>query len=328
MSSRCAKRPASRITAKRRGAFVLVMVLALLTVCALCLAGLARRSLEASEQAASAQTDLQRRWGIVSCERTYLPLAKDVLEAEAAKLPAQGQVWPLPASVSAQFDFGELHFSVLLADEDAKANLNAISRSNPDGIGTVASLLESMMAGAEGLAVNIQPLPTQNSANQAANGSSRSTNAFRSWGQIFESPNGGCPGDFAARLRDATRDITCWGSGRVNIARASDEAIRLVCGNQITPDILAKLLAHRHEPGITGLEPLLDGLALRTTDRSTLERLLTIAARAIRSGFSSKAQGEVGRRSPSATGAHPRVRAKTSPGNPVLPCDSKPPNGS
>ena len=46
MSSRCAKRPYSRVTDTRRGAFVLVMVLALLTVCALCLAGLARRSLE------------------------------------------------------------------------------------------------------------------------------------------------------------------------------------------------------------------------------------------------------------------------------------------
>src|ERR1700733_12403728 len=123
MPFRCDNQPAARI-AGRRGAFVLVMVLALLTVCALCLAGLARRSMDAGEQAATARTDLQRRWGIISCQRTYLPLARDLLEAEANALPAQARVWPLPSSVSVEFVLGDLHFSVLLADEDAKANLN------------------------------------------------------------------------------------------------------------------------------------------------------------------------------------------------------------
>jgi hypothetical protein len=275
MSFRCANRSARRAPRTPRGAFVLVMVLALLTVCALCLAGLARRSLDAGEQAATAQIDLQRRWGVVSCTRTYLPLAKDLLEAEAARLPTAAQVWPLPSSVVASFDLGDLHFSVLVADEDAKANLNAIVRDNPDGPRTVASLLEQLTAGIDGLAVEVQPLPTQTSLNQATGRSSQVTAAFRSWGQIFEPAGAGAPGEFAARLRDTTRDITCWGSGGLNIQRASDEAIRLVCGNQIAPDILAKLLARRHELGMTGLEPLLDGLALRTTDRSTLERLLT-----------------------------------------------------
>jgi hypothetical protein len=268
MSSRCANYPATQIVRTRRGAFVLVMVLALLTVCALCLAGLARRSLEAGEQVVTTQTDLQRRWGIVSCGRTYLPLAKELLEAEVAKLPAEARTWPLPASVTAEFDLGELHFSVLLADEDAKANLNAICRSDSDGPRTVSTLVEQMAAGIDGLAVHVQPLAPQSVANQT-------TAAFRSWGQIFEPTAAVCPGEFATRLRDATRDITCWGSGRLNIQRASDQAIRLVCGNQIAPDVLAKLLARRHEPGIAGLEALLDQLALHTTDRSTLERLLT-----------------------------------------------------
>ena len=268
MFFRCVNRPAFKVERTRRGAFVLVMVLALLTVCALCLAGLARRSLDAGEQVATAQIDLQRCWGILSCARTYLPLAKDLLEAEAAKLPAEVQTWPLPASVATEFDLGELHFSVLLADEDAKANLNTICRSDSDGPRTVTTLVEQMVAGAEGLAVNVQPLPTQSASTQAAA-------AFRSWGPIFEPTDVRCPGEFAARLRDMTRDITCWGGGRLNIERASDQAIRLVCGNQIGPDIVGKLLARRHEPGVTGVAALLDQLGLRETDRSTLERLLT-----------------------------------------------------
>lgn len=275
MSFPCANPAALRVPHPRRGAFVLVMVLALLTVCALCLAGLARRSLDAGEQAASARTDLQRRWGVMSCARTYLPLAKDLLEAEAAKLPAQSRIWPLPASVGIEFDLGDLHFSVLLADEDAKANLNAISRSNPDGQRAVASLVEERASGVEGVAVNVQAAPTQGAPNQGTSGSNQASAVFRSWGQVFEPTSASTPGEFASRLRDVTKDITCWGSGRLNIQRASDEAIRLVCGNHIAPDILAKLLARRHEPGITGVESLLDELALRRTDRSTLERLLT-----------------------------------------------------
>jgi hypothetical protein len=275
MFSRCAKHPAARIDRTPRSAFVLVMVLALLTVCALCLGGLARRSLDAGEQVATAQTDLQRRWGVVSCERTYLSLAKDLLEAEAAKLPANGQTWPLPASVAAEFDLGELHFSILLADEDAKANLNAMARGNPDGPRAVASLVEQLVAGVDGLAVHVEPPPTQSAPSQATVGSHQSAATLRSWGQIFEPTEVACPGEFAARLRHATRNITCWGSGRLNIQRASDEAIRFVCENEIGPDILGKLLARRHESGATGLEPLLDQLALRKTDRLTLERLLT-----------------------------------------------------
>jgi hypothetical protein len=275
MFSRCTNQQSSRVARTQRRAFVLVMVLALLTVCALCLAGLARRSLDAGEQVAIAQINLQRHWGTLSCERTYLPSAKDLLELEAAKRPASKQTWPLPASVGAEFDLGELHFSVLLADEDAKANLNVISPSNPDGPRTVTALVEQLATGVDGLAVHVQPLPTESSLSQTPSASNQATAAYRSWGQVFEPTDAGSPGEFAARLRDATRDITCWGTGRLNIQRASDEAIRLVCGSQIPADILGKLLAHRHEPGVTGLDTLLDQLALRTTDRSTLNRLLT-----------------------------------------------------
>jgi hypothetical protein len=271
----CASSTALRVPHPRRGAFVLVMVLALLTVCALCLAGLARRSLDVGEQVAAARTDLQRRWGVMSCARTYLPLAKNLLEGEAAKLPAQAQVWPLPASVGIEFDLGDLHFSVLLADEDAKANLNTISRSNPDGQRAVASVVEERASGVEGVAVNVQAAPAQSASSQGTGGSNQASAVFRSWGQVFEPTSACTPGEFASRLRDVTRDITCWGSGRLNIQRASDEAIRLVCGSQIAPDILAKLLARRHDLGPMGLHALLDVLGLRNNDRLTLERLLT-----------------------------------------------------
>jgi hypothetical protein len=251
-----------------RRAFVLVMVLALLTLCALCLAGLARRSLVAGEQAAQSASDLQRRWGVLSCLHTILPQANELLETAAAKLPAPAQVWPLPASVSIEFDLGELHFSVLVADEDAKANLNTICRNDADGPHAVAALVEELAAGGDGLAVHVEAAAGGGDAN-------RRTEIFRGWGQVFEPSQTACPGEYAAKLRDTTRDMTCWGSGRLNVVRASDESLRLVCRNKISPDLLAKLLARRHDPGLTGLDSLLDEMALGTTDRVTLQRLLT-----------------------------------------------------
>src|SRR5262249_35987840 len=72
---------------RQRSGFVLVMCLVLVVVSAISLAGFARRSLESSSRAAEAQLDLQRRWGILSCLRLYLPAADAILESEAMKQP-------------------------------------------------------------------------------------------------------------------------------------------------------------------------------------------------------------------------------------------------
>lgn len=253
-----------------RTAFVLVMVLVLLTVAALSLAGLARRSLESAEQAATAQAELQRRWGVLSALRLYLPAAEPLLEAAATKVSAQSQAWPLPASVSGEFMLRGLHFSLLIADEDAKVNLNAIYRRGTDGASQVASVVEQL-AGTDGPPAQIRPT--------TGDATKPDAKAFRSWGQIFDFAETATatepPAEAACRLRDETREITCWGNGRLNISRASDQAIRLVCGDKLSPDVLAKLLSLRHESGIKGLDDLLSRMALRIEDRALLERLLT-----------------------------------------------------
>src|SRR5262249_41879392 len=150
-----------------------------------------------------------------------------------------------------EFNLGELHFAVLLADEEAKANLNVILRSTPDGAQAVAAVLEQTTTGVDGLAVKTPP---------AAPGISTRSTILRSWGQLFEATDNCSPGAFAVRLRDATRNITCWGTGRLNLRRASDEAVRFVCQNRVTSDILGKLLARRRDAGVTSLSTLLNQL--------------------------------------------------------------------
>jgi hypothetical protein len=249
-----------------RHAFVLVMVLVLLAVAAFSLAGIARRSLQAAEEAATAQADLQRHWGVLSALRLYLPSAETLLEGGAKKMSLQGQGWPLPPSISSEFALHGLQFTVLLADEDAKVNLNALFRQGPDGASQVTAVV-GQLGGTDGAALLLQPI--------ADAGAQRNAMVFRSWGQVFDLSQDTSPGESADRLKDQTREITCWGSGRLNVRRASDQAVRLVCQDKLGPDVVGKLLSLRREPGIKDLDALLSRLALRVEDRSLLERRLS-----------------------------------------------------
>jgi hypothetical protein len=242
------------------------MVLVLLAVAAISLAGVARRSLQSADEAATAQADLQRRWGVLSALRFYVPAAETLLEGEAKKSSAQAQGWPLPASISGDFVLHGLQFTVWLADEDAKVNLNAVFHQGPDGANQVAAVV-GQLAGADAAALQVRPM--------AEDGTRQDSRVFRSWGEVFDLAQDTAPGDAACRLRDQTREITCWGSGRLNIRRASDQAVRLVCQDKLSPDVLGKLLSLRREPGIKDLDDLLSRLALRIEDRALLERRLT-----------------------------------------------------
>jgi hypothetical protein len=250
----------------RRPAFVLVMVLALLAISALSLAGLARRSLDATEQAASAQAELQRRWGVLSAMGVYMAASESLLESEAVKLGSQGQGWPFPASVSGEFVLKDLQFSVLVADEDAKVNLNAIYRRGPDGKSQLASAVEQL-AGGDGPPVLIRPV--------IADDSRQTAKTFGSWGQIFDFQEIASPTETASGLLDRTHEITLWGRGCLNVRRASDQAIRALCADKVSPDVISKLLSLRRESGIKGLDDLLNKMAPRLEDRAALERLLT-----------------------------------------------------
>jgi type II secretory pathway component PulK len=242
------------------------MVLALLVISALSLAGLARRSLDATEQAASAQAELQRRWGVLSAMRVYMAAAESLLDREAANLGSQGQGWPLPASISGEFVLNGLRFSALVADEDAKVNLNAIYHPGPEGNSQLASVVEQL-AGGDGPPVLIRPTITDDSQ--------RNAKPFGSWGQVFDLQETTSPTETACTLLDRTHEISLWGRGRLNVRRASDQAIRALCADKLSPDVISKLLSLRRETGVQGLDDLLDRTAPRLEDRAALERLLT-----------------------------------------------------
>ena len=73
-----------RHPSRSRG-YVLVMTLALLVLCATMLVTVSRASMRHALAARSAQEDLQRRWGALSCRKAVLQNAEALLSAAEAR---------------------------------------------------------------------------------------------------------------------------------------------------------------------------------------------------------------------------------------------------
>lgn len=250
----------------RRAGYVLVMCLALVAVASMALAGFARRSLQLASAAAAAQENLQRRWGELSCQRLLLDHADEILESESVRLQAMQLGWPRPASISGEIALGGLLFVFQLSDENAKVNLNTLARRAPDAVRRV--VMSSLgVGGAQGLTLrDMLPVDPPEKDGRAL---------FQAWSQVYESNSLASQPQSAQAICQATRGITCWGSGQLNLRRASDTAVRQLCERDISAGTIQKLLAARREPNVVGLAELLKQLSLSGRERAALRGLLT-----------------------------------------------------
>ena len=241
------------------------MVLVLITWAGMSLAGLARRSLQLSGEAAAAQERLQRRWGTISCRQMILDRAEKLLESRAADVKPEELTWPLPRALGGKFALGGLEFEVYLSDEDAKANLNAIYRHVPEKVRSIVGQLVGGAAGG-GISTNVR-LPEASLLN-------RDPTPFQSWGQVFEPHPTNDPKRIPQSIRTATHQMTCWGSGKLNVRRADDATVRAVCETAVSADAIGQLLALRSEPGQTGLSALTGRMTIHNKDRTALRQLI------------------------------------------------------
>lgn len=248
----------------RRG-FVLVMALALIALVALALAGMARQSLALAAQASSAQSELQRRWGAVSCRKILLPHAEALLEHQNTAPVGDEVIWPLPGSLSATVALGGLSLEILLSDEDAKANLNSIYRREPRAVAGAVSM--ATQGGAQHSLMVKGDLGDQ--------GPIRTENPLRSWGQLLE-PMATIRADRIGRLiRESTHEITCWGSGRLNVRRATEPAVRLALMGELSGSAIQELLKVRSEPNLDSWEDGVKRLDLKEREKAVVRRLVT-----------------------------------------------------
>ena len=195
--------------ARPRG-YILPMTLALVAIAALVLARVCRDDMRRSLCAARDADELQRRWAMLSCQATYLRQAEAVLESSEL---AAGRATP---ALQTEVNLGGQRFELRFADESAKLNVNAIyRRSDLTSVERLAR--DGARRSGTSLAVHLRPM--NRGAEFAADEDPMP--AFDSFGQIFD--ESGIPS--AAAIELATRNVTCWGDGKLNWRRASAAAL-------------------------------------------------------------------------------------------------------
>jgi hypothetical protein len=102
---------------------------------------------------------------------------------------------------------------------------------------------------------------------------------LQSWGQVFEPVRSAESLRIGRAIRAATGQMTCWGTGKINVRRADDATILAVCGSEVSHSAMQKLLALRAEPGQTGLSALVERMTINNKDRTALRRLITDGSR-------------------------------------------------
>lgn len=202
-------------SAARRG-FVLVLTLAMILIAVMITGRTANRSLSRTLQSIEAESELQRRWEQLSLQRTLLKRAEQIFAAlsEPNQLPA---IWH-----DGRFKLSGRSYQTRLSDESAKVNLNQLRKVlKPEQF---RSVLASLPRGASHL--EYEPI--------------------ESWGQLF----GSVP---TSQLMQKTTAITCWGDGRLNIERASDESLHLLLDPVIGTSEVDALIRRRNEDQLSTL---------------------------------------------------------------------------
>lgn len=246
--------------AKRDG-YVLIMVLVLIAIAAISLAGLARKSLLLAGEAIEAQHELQRRWGANSCRRMLLDQAGEIFE-QAEQPYIKGDLpWPAPSKLTAEIQLGGMNYRLWLSDEDAKLNLNRIKARLPQQSHQIFSqLMDSAV-----------PFQLRPDTSQQAK---RQRRWFLSWGQVFNLTQVWESGSLDS-LMDVTSTLTCWGSKKINIRRASEASIMLVSSKMVSQEVGRKLIEARSEATDLTWANLVKPLALKRKDELKLRAWFT-----------------------------------------------------
>lgn len=248
---------------KRRRGFVLFMALVLIALAVVLLAGFARQSLSLALEAGEAKRDLQLRWGTASACRAILDRAEMILSEHVrrnSQNPGDGRpLYPCSETVR----LGEMDFGLVLDDENRKLNLNRVYIS-----GGSEKVYECMhQLGCNMTATRLRP-EHDGSPNVARR-------PFASWGQVHaldELPSEEPP---ARWLMANTRELTCWGNGRVHFRGSSDLVLAAVAQHATGPVTASRLVNKRRQDPSLELDDLLDSLAIRQREKNRLKSWLT-----------------------------------------------------
>lgn len=251
---------------RERGGFVLLVVIAASVLVVTVLGTLAKISLRRAVDAADAVSSLQQRWGSLTLQRVLLTEAPKVFEAQEEYYFEKFPGTPPPPYLREAITLDGVTFDIMLGDEDAKLNVNALyhqlgpvgaekaiqSVVGPD-LGRLVRLIPAVEPQAIAREQRKMSLTADPDGDEDEAGANRSPpSAFDSWGQVFDIGQLNTRFNSDLALPNVTTGLTCWGSGQLNFRRASDEAILANLG-AVVQDGGAKriLLRYRKNPEAT-----------------------------------------------------------------------------
>lgn len=255
----------------KRPGFVLLMTLVLIALTGFLLAGLARHSISLALQAIEKESELQLHWGTISCRRVMFDDPRALLSEKKANEGEQDsdddddkEATPI-ARRSIRITLGSIDYNLLLADENAKLNLNLLLAH--EDIQHAHQIVRELSNAPSDVIIRLRPY--RNTAIRGA------TPMVESWGQVFQLRRSRGDAEQANRFQAVTNNITCWGRGRLNFTTASDESLKAACRLVIPDNAANQLVEIRREQPDVEISDALSELGLATSKRNALEAILT-----------------------------------------------------
>lgn len=248
-----------RSRATRRG-YALLLTLLLLALVATGLAGVTRLGLRRAAAAGEAVETLQRRWTLLSASATLLPLAEDVLKQNGARSKR------LDSMAAVSLVLGGQPIDLVLSDEQAKVNANTML----DRLGLPdAERFVRMLVRGNGAVAQVRLSPLQ--ASEGPGGAGAPERLFRTLDQVFPSDD---PSEWLAS-RSPIAQVTCWGDGKLNVRRASREALRALCTPELDLRQIELLLSLRQQSPEQSIDQLLSALQPTEEQAAAARAMLT-----------------------------------------------------
>ena len=230
-----------------------MMTIFVLVIVALLLTSLSSFSVGHAVDAKRATTMLQDRWAHLSCQTYALRHSSDLLGQQNNFEPSS------PNSVQ----LNGKRYDITLADESAKLNVNFFNEKI--GRENTSKLIRRTVGVSKQVRVNLRP----------NKGLDARTDAFESWGQVFEKKENQLRDrDTARELFEATKSLTCWGK-RLNFQTAPAETTFQTLKTVVGPILATKISNELASDTPQSAQDILDGMEMTDSQRASINRLLT-----------------------------------------------------
>ena len=218
----------------RRG-YVLIVTLGLLVLSTTLLVAVARAAAQHVLQARLDQVDLQRRWGIISCRNAVLPRAEQLLVTTEQN---ENRAAPECHSI---IQLGEDSFTLIVADEQAKANVNRLI--DQSGVQSAEDRIRQAISGS-GLNNRVRLRPSL-VGDDSLTPTAQAMPLIEGPGQIFTDVGPQLLIQAGRGVAPPMQSLTCWGNGLLNIMRADKQSMHTAFTPALTQLEIMRLIDAR-----------------------------------------------------------------------------------